>query len=88
MKFIKKCFRFLGKIPIYIYKGIISPLLPHTCRFFPTCSSYFLQAIDQFGLFKGAMIGFKRIAKCNPKTKTCGYDPLPINIKGDNKWLF
>ncbi len=87
MKFIKKTFAFILKIPIYFYKGIISPLLPHSCRFYPTCSTYALQAISQFGI-KGVFIGFSRILRCRPNSKSCGYDPIPINIKGDVKWLF
>lgn len=86
-KIIKRSFTFILKLPIYFYKGIISPLIPHSCKFFPTCSDYFLQAINNFGL-KGFVIGFKRIVKCNPTNKDCGYNPLPINIKGEAKWLF
>ena len=87
MKFIKKTFAFILKIPIYFYKGCISPLLPHTCRFYPTCSSFTLGAISQFGL-KGVFIGISRILKCRPNSKFSGYDPIPINIKGEAKWLF
>ncbi len=83
---IKSSFTFILKLPIYFYKGLISPLLPHNCRFYPTCSSYFIEAIDEFG-FEGINIGFKRILRCNPKNGY-GYDPIPINIKGDSKWLF
>lgn len=39
-----------------------------------------------FGI-KGVAIGLKRLCKCNPWHKDCGYDPLPINIKGESKWL-
>ncbi|MBQ8444593.1 MAG: membrane protein insertion efficiency factor YidD [Clostridia bacterium] len=86
MKWIKKTFTFILKLPVYIYKGCISPLLPHTCRFYPTCSSYMLEAINTFGI-RGIKLGIKRILKCRPKSKYCGYDPLPINIKGEAKWL-
>ena len=86
MKMIKKTFAFILKIPIYIYKGCISSLIPHTCRFYPTCSSFMIQAIEQHGL-KGVGIGFKRICRCNPKNKNCGYDPVPVNIKGESRWL-
>lgn len=86
MKIIKKTFTFILKLPIYIYKGCISPLIPHSCRFYPTCSSYTLEAINRFG-FKGFVIGFKRISKCRPNGKQYGYDPVPINIKGEAKWL-
>lgn len=88
MNILKQTIRFIGKLPIYLYKGLISPLLPHTCRFYPTCSSYFIDAVNQFGVIKGSCLGFKRILRCNPKNKNCGYDPIPINIKGETKWLF
>lgn len=84
---IKKSFKFILKLPVYFYKCCISPLLPHACRFYPSCSNYMIEAINNFGL-KGAFIGFKRICKCNPWHKNCGYDPVPINIKGEVKWLF
>ena len=74
-------------IPIYIYKGCISPILPKTCRFTPTCSNYCIEAVKQHGVFKGFIIGVKRIARCRPNGQY-GYDPLPINIKGESKWLF
>lgn len=88
MKFIKKIFVWLVSSPIYFYKFCISPLLPHVCRFSPTCSNYFLQALKEFGVFKGGIIGFKRLSRCTPNNKRYGYDPLPINIKGEGKWLF
>ena len=86
MKFLKKTFAFILKLPIYIYKGVISPLIPHTCRFYPTCSSYMIDAIEKHGL-KGIGMGFKRIGRCRPRNKKCGYDPVPANIKGEAKWL-
>lgn len=88
MKYIFLPFRFIAKIPIYIYKFFISPLLPHVCRFTPTCSSYSIDAINEFGMIKGSYLAVKRIFKCRPNSKYHGYDPLPINIKGDCKWLF
>lgn len=87
MKLFKKIKNFIVKIPVYFYKGVLSPILPHSCRFYPTCSSYFLEAVDKFGPFKGFCLGIKRISRCNPITKVSGYDPVPNNIKGDFKWL-
>ena len=87
MKLFKKIINFIVKIPVYFYKGVLSPILPHSCRFYPTCSSYFLEAVDKFGPFKGFCLGIKRILRCNPITKVSGYDPVPNNIKGDFKWL-
>ncbi len=90
MKILKKIIEFPFKIIflllIYIYKWFISPLLPNVCRFYPTCSTYAVQAIKEFGAFKGFILAIKRILRCNPKSE-CGFDPLPANIKGDIKWL-
>ena len=90
MKIVKKILEFPFKMVflflIYIYKWCISPLLPNTCRFYPTCSTYAVQAIKEFGPFKGLWLAIKRILRCNPKS-ACGFDPLPSNIKGDIKWL-
>lgn len=75
-------------IPIYIYKFLISPILPHTCRFYPSCSTYMVLAIKEFGPFKGTYLGIKRLLRCTPNNKRKGYDPVPINIKGVKKWIF
>ena len=75
---------FLGLI--YLYKFTISPFLAHTCRFYPSCSTYAMQAIKEFGPFVGLKLAIKRVLRCNPKSK-CGFDPVPSNIKGDIKWL-
>lgn len=63
-------------LPILFYQYSISPLLPSTCRFSPTCSQYTKEAILKYGLIKGAWLGIKRISKCHPWGKS-GYDPLP-----------
>lgn len=88
MKYILMPLKFLVKLPIYFYKFLISPLLPHVCRFTPTCSNYFIEAVNEFGAFKGAVLGFKRLSHCTPRNRRYGYDPVPINIKGVSKWLF
>jgi len=71
---------------IYFYKYILSPILPHVCKFYPTCSQYFLQAVIDYGAIKGFLIGIKRFLKCNPWSDG-GYDPLKPNIKGNIKWI-
>ncbi len=71
----------LIKIPILFYRRLISPLLPNSCRFTPSCSEYMLSAIDQWGVFKGGLLGLKRIAKCHPWGPH-GHDPVP---KKDDK---
>ena len=72
---------------IYIYKLFISPLLPKSCKFYPTCSTYTLLAIKEWGIVKGIYLGAKRILRCNPFSKG-GLDLVPYNIKGDKKWIF
>ncbi|HEX8270113.1 MAG TPA: membrane protein insertion efficiency factor YidD [Flavobacterium sp.] len=61
---------------IRFYQIIISPVLPSACRFQPTCSSYFLDALKIHGLFHGSYLGVRRILKCHPWGPT-GYDPVP-----------
>ncbi len=51
---------------IRIYQKFISPLKGQTCRFYPTCSEYFVQALQKYGLIKGSWKSIKRILKCHP----------------------
>ncbi len=62
--------------PIKLYRKFISPLFPPSCRFYPTCSTYALQALDKYGPLKGLYLSIKRISKCHP-FHPGGYDPLP-----------
>ena len=57
------------------YRRFISPLLPPSCRFHPTCSDYAQQAFGQYGAFKGIWLTIKRLAKCHPYHPG-GFDPL------------
>ncbi|NLK61902.1 MAG: membrane protein insertion efficiency factor YidD [Fusobacteria bacterium] len=57
------------------YQKLISPLLGKNCRFYPTCSSYTIQALEKYGIIKGLFLGLKRILKCHPFNKG-GFDPL------------
>lgn len=59
-----------------LYKLGVSPYLPSTCIYQPTCSEYAAEAIETHGAFKGMWMGAKRIARCNP-FKTGGWDPVP-----------
>jgi len=61
---------------IYFYKIVISPIFPSSCRFQPTCSSYFIEALKVHGFFYGSYLGIKRIIRCHPWGKN-GYDPVP-----------
>ena len=61
---------------VQFYRYALSPLKLSTCRFYPTCSMYMLQALQRYGPLKGSYLGIKRILKCHPFHKG-GYDPLP-----------
>jgi uncharacterized protein len=63
-------------LAIKCYKHFISPLLPRACRFEPTCSVYMYQAIKRKGLWKGFLLGAKRLLRCNPFCAG-GFDPVP-----------
>lgn len=68
----------MKKVIITLIKGyqkIISPFFPQTCRFYPTCSTYFIQALEKYGFFKGSWLGIKRVTRCHPFNPG-GYDPL------------
>lgn len=79
-------FKRIGNLFVRFYILAISPLLPHACKYSPTCSKYMLEVINKFGLIKGGLIGIKRIFRCNPRS--CGdKDIPPENIKGDYKWV-
>ncbi|WP_404444759.1 membrane protein insertion efficiency factor YidD [Sutcliffiella horikoshii] len=51
---------------IHFYRKFISPLTPPSCRFYPTCSQYGMEAIGRFGAIKGGWLTIKRILKCHP----------------------
>ena len=61
---------------IRFYQKFISPLFPPTCRFYPTCSEYTVQAVERFGVIKGLYLGLRRVLRCNPLSEG-GYDPVP-----------
>lgn len=72
----KKVFTWLLLLPVYFYKGCISPLTPASCRFTPTCSEYAVQALKKHGPLKGGWLTIKRTARCHPWGGS-GYDPVP-----------
>ena len=60
---------------IRFYQLFISPLFPPTCRFYPTCSQYAIEAIQKKGVLRGVWLAIKRIVKCHP-FHSGGYDPV------------
>ena len=65
---------------IKIYKFLISPLLGNSCRYFPTCSEYSIEALKTYGLFKGLLLSVKRILSCHP-WGSGGLDPVKKKMK-------
>ncbi|MEK3887678.1 membrane protein insertion efficiency factor YidD [Bacillus sp. FSL K6-3431] len=61
---------------IRLYQVVISPLMPPSCRFYPTCSHYGMEAIQKFGAIRGGWLTVKRIVKCHP-FHPGGFDPVP-----------
>jgi putative membrane protein insertion efficiency factor len=67
--------KFIALFLLRSYKLTISPLLPPSCRFTPTCSEYMAEAIAKYGFLKGLVLGLKRLSRCHPFCEG-GYDPV------------
>ena len=61
--------------PVVIYQRVISPALPRRCKYEPTCSRYAVDAISEFGILRGSVLGVWRLLRCNPWSHG-GYDPV------------
>lgn len=59
-----------------LYKRLVSPALPPSCRFYPPCSDYACEAVERHGVIRGAALSAKRILRCHPYNPG-GYDPVP-----------
>lgn len=73
----------MGKILIFLIRGyqrLISPLLGPRCRFYPSCSSYAIEALERFGPVKGSALAVHRICRCHPLNPG-GFDPVPEKSK-------
>lgn len=80
MQIAKRILSFPIIVLVKIYQWIISPILPASCRYTPTCSNYMLEAINIWGPFKGTWLGLKRIGSCHPWGGH-GHDPVPEKEK-------
>ena len=63
-------------LAIRLYQLVLSPYLPSSCRYSPTCSHFSQEAVQRYGAIKGAWIGIKRLARCHPLGGK-GFDPVP-----------
>jgi len=66
----------IGIVPVRAYQWFISPLLPPSCRYEPTCSVYAVEAFQQHGLIRGSFLTARRLLRCHPWGGS-GYDPVP-----------
>ncbi|PIP36372.1 MAG: membrane protein insertion efficiency factor YidD [Desulfobacterales bacterium CG07_land_8_20_14_0_80_52_14] len=75
--------RLVKQIPLWIIKGyqwVLSPVLGPACRFYPSCSEYAYEAIQQHGFFAGSILAVKRVLRCHP-WHPGGVDPVPDVLK-------
>jgi putative membrane protein insertion efficiency factor len=68
----------LAAAGLKFYKAMISPALPASCRYVPSCSEYAAEAVARYGFFRGSALAVWRILRCNPFTRG-GYDPVSRN---------
>lgn len=76
-KSLEKLFSFILIIPVKLYQWFLSPYLPDSCRHYPTCSAYTIEALKKHGPFSGLYLSMDRIVRCGPYG-TQGYDPVPL----------
>lgn len=79
-KMVSRFLKLIFTLPIYLYRGTISPFGISKCRFDPSCSQYALDAIKTWGAMRGTYLAIRRILRCHPLGGH-GYDPVPPNPK-------
>jgi putative membrane protein insertion efficiency factor len=67
-------------LPLQAYRLMVSPLLPPSCRFEPTCSAYAIDAILHHGALRGTLLALRRLLRCQPRSAG-GYDPVPATTR-------
>ena len=67
-----------------MYKRWLTPMLPASCRYVPTCSEYAMEAVDKFGAFRGGFLAIGRLLRCHPFVKG-GYDPVPSDRNPEHR---
>ncbi len=73
--------KYLFLVSIRFYQRFLSPALPSSCRFQPSCSQYAVEAIERFGALKGGGMALRRILRCHPFNPG-GFDPVPYKDEG------
>ena len=62
-------------LPVRVYQRAISPLLGPRCKYYPTCSAYAVQAVEEYGILRGSLLAVWRVLRCNPWSHG-GFDPV------------
>ena len=75
----KTILRTMALLPVRVYQWMISPILPASCRYLPTCSQYAVDAVEQHGILGGGWLALRRLLRCHPWGGS-GYDPVPPAI--------
>ncbi|MGO8786626.1 MAG: membrane protein insertion efficiency factor YidD [Terriglobia bacterium] len=70
---------------IRFYQACLSPALPSTCRFYPSCSAYAFEAVEKWGVWKGGRLALRRLLRCRP-WGSYGYDPVPERQVAGNRF--
>lgn len=79
-RYVGKALVFALSVPIYVYRYALSPMLPRSCRFEPSCSAYALEALHVHGPLKGSWLAVRRLSRCHPIAFLgggSGIDPVP-----------
>jgi uncharacterized protein len=66
---------------IRAYQLFVSPVLPPSCRYYPSCSHYAAEAVARHGGWRGALLGLRRLSRCHPWSGAGGYDPVPTDLR-------
>ncbi|MCI0640014.1 MAG: membrane protein insertion efficiency factor YidD [Gemmataceae bacterium] len=74
LHWLRRSVSFVVLLPVRFYQVVLGPMLPKVCRFHPSCSEYFVQAVEKHGPLRGSLKGLYRICRCHPWGKG-GYDP-------------
>jgi putative membrane protein insertion efficiency factor len=72
---VSRILRSIVVAPIRVYQRVLSPALPARCKYYPSCSSYAVQAIERYGILRGLVLAGWRLLRCNPWSHG-GYDPV------------